>query len=255
MNMPIRTLLVSVLALSLIACAQTGSSPDYRNETGANGMLTPRAVFARYADALGGEAVLRSHQSKTQSGSFDLTAFGVSGSMTMKTAAPNLILQDIELTGLGAINSGFNGEVAWASDPLQGTQQLTGQTLKDMSRQAEYFLPLTYASVFPQQETIGRTEINGEEAYELKLTDEDGGETTAYFSTETAYLIRTIATISSPLGDVLTVTDIHDYAEFEGEYLPVSLTVDQGGQQFGVTIDRVSFNDVEAADFTPPAGL
>ncbi len=243
------------LILVLAACAQTASGPDYRNETGANGLLTPRAVFTRYVDALGGEAVLRSHESKTQSGTFDLTSFGVSGTMTMKTSAPNLVLQDIELTGLGAINSGFNGEVAWASDPLQGLQRLTGQTLKDMSRQAEYFLPLTYASVFPQQETVAVTEINGEEVYELKLTDEDGGETTAYFSSESGLMIRTIANISSPLGVVRTVTDLHAYDEFDGEFLPVSLTVDQGGQQFGVTIDSVTFNDVDEDDFAPPAGL
>jgi hypothetical protein len=251
----LRTVILGLLGAILLSCAQTSSGPDYRNEVGADGLLTPRAVFARYVDALGGESVIRSHSSRTQSGTFLLSSFGMSGSMTMKTAAPNLILQEIELGGLGTINSGYNGEVAWASDPLQGMQRLTGQTLADMARQAEYYMPLTYAAVFPEQETVGQTQVNGEEAYELILTDSDGGETQVYFSTETGFMIRTIATISSPVGAMRTVTDLHEYAEFDGEYLPVALTVDQGGQQFEIQIESVTFNDVSASDFVAPSGL
>jgi hypothetical protein len=251
----IRSLITLCLSLALLSCAQSVSSPDYRDELGSNGLLTPRAVFARYTEALGGERVLRSHESKTLSGDFALSSFGLSGTMDMKVAAPNLVSQTIELSGLGTINSGYNGEVAWSSDPLQGTQRLTGQTLNDMVRQSQYFLPLTYAELYPQQETVGLSEINGVQAYEVKLTDTDGGETTMWFNAETGLMIRSIATISSPAGVMRTVTDILEYREFDGETVPISMAVDQAGQQVDIEIYSVSFNDVSAEDFTPPNGL
>ncbi len=252
---PIRSLIIFSLGLLLAGCAQNAAGPDYRDEVGDNGLLTPRAVFARYTEALGGENVLRSHESKTLSGDFALSSFGLSGTMDMKVAAPNHVIQNIELSGLGTINSGYNGEVAWSSDPLQGTQQLTGQTLKDMARQAEYYLSLNYAEIYPQQETVGLGEVNGVQAYELKLTDADGGETSAWFSEDSGLMIRTIATLSSPMGVMRTVTDILEYREFDGENVPISMSVDQAGQQVEIEIYTVSFNDVSAADFTPPNGI
>lgn len=251
----IRALIVISLSLALFSCAQGVSGPDYRDELGSNGLPTPRALFARYTEAIGGERVLRSHESKTLSGDFTLSSFGLSGTMDMKIAAPNLVSQNIELSGLGSINSGYNGEVGWSSDPLQGTQRLTGQTLKDMVRQSEYFLPLTYAELYPRQETVGLGEVNGVQAYELKLTDTDGGETTMWFDADTGLMIRTIATISSPAGVMRTVTDILEYREFDGETVPISMAVDQAGQQVEIEIYSVSFNDVSEEDFTPPNGL
>ena len=251
----IRSLIILSLSLVLANCAQNSAGPDYRNEVGGNGLLTPRAVFARYTEALGGERVLRSHESKTLTGDFALTSFGMTGTLDMKTAAPNLVSQNIELSGLGAITSGYNGEVGWSSNPLQGMQRLTGQTLSDVVRQAEYYLPLTYDEIYPQQETVSLDDINGEQAYQLKLTDPSGGEMTAWFSADSGLMIRTIATLSSPLGAIPTVTDIHAYGEFDGEMVPTSMSVDQAGQQLKIDIDAVSFNNVTDADFTPPAGL
>ena len=255
MKQVVRSFLVLAFSAFLFSCAQSTGGADYRNETGANGLPTPRALFARYTEALGGERVLRSHESKTMSGSFALTSFGLSGTMEMKVAAPNHFVQNIELGGMGTINSGFNGDVAWSSDPLSGAQRLSGQALTDMARQGEYFVSLTYESLYPQQETIGMSEVNGESAYEVVLTADDGRATTVYFSEESALISRQIATIASPLGDVRTVTDMHEYGEFDGEVLPTVMSVDQAGQQVEVTIDSVSFNDVSDADFTPPNGI
>lgn len=255
MKQVLRSFFIVALSYALLSCVQNTGGADYRNEVGANGLLTPRALFARYTEALGGESVLRSHESKTMSGSFDLSSFGLSGSMEMKVAAPNLFVQNIELGGMGTINSGFNGDVAWSVDPLSGAQRMSGQALADMARQGEYFISMTYASVYPQQETVGMSEVNGENSFEVQLTAEDGRVSTMYFSEESGLITRQIATIASPLGDVRTVTDLYEYGEFEGEILPTIMSVDQAGQQVEVTIDSVSFNDVSDADFRPPNGI
>ena len=61
----------------LFAACNTGSPPSVDlDETGANGLLTPSAIFGRYVQALGGEDVLRSHTSRRQFGTFTITGFG-----------------------------------------------------------------------------------------------------------------------------------------------------------------------------------
>lgn len=255
MNKQLYKLAILSLMVLLGACAQTGGTPDFKDELGANGLLTPRAIFARYVEALGGEDALRSHRSKRMSGAFDLVAFGVSGEMEMVTAEPNLVSQNIELEGLGSITSGYNGEVGWSSNPMQGTIQLSGPMLDDMVRQAEYYLPMTYGDVFPQQETVQETTINGEAAFEVKLVDSSGGETIAFFSTVSGLMLRTETTVDSPVGPMPTQTDLFEYEMFDGENIPTALSVNQAGQQIEIQIDSVSYNDAGDADFATPAGL
>ncbi|MEQ8953535.1 MAG: hypothetical protein RL120_05330 [Gammaproteobacteria bacterium] len=251
-----RLLPLYALVLLLSFCtAGSGGGADYRNEVGANGLLTPRALFARYVDALGGEAVLRSHQSKRMSGNFELAAFGVAGEMEMIVAAPNLVKQNIILGGLGEINSGYNGEVGWSSDPLSGLTRLQGESLNDVLRQAEYFLPLTYASIYPSQETLQLTDVNGEQAYEMRLLDVDGGESTFYFAADSGLLIRTITDVSSPAGEARTVTDTGGWREYDGELMPTVLEISQAGQNIVVELSSIRLNDVSSNEFSAPAGI
>lgn len=249
---------ITVLLLSLsllVACAQTGGGEDYRNEVGANGLPTPRALIARYVEAVGGEDLIRSHQSTTLNGQFNIDSFGIGGDMTNYAAAPNSVLQLIELSGLGTINAGYNGDVAWSVDPLQGATLMTGDALTDMVQNADYYLPLNYATIYPTQETLEVATVNGEDAYKVSMKDARGKETTIYINTESSLIVRTDAVASSPAGDVETTTLINSYGDFEGYLLPTSMSIDQAGQEISIEVDSYSFDDVSPDRFVPPAAI
>lgn len=255
----IKYILLISLAVIITNC-MSGSggnsfNADYSDELGANGYPTPRALFARYTSALGGEAVLRAHKSRRMSGNFDMASFGLSGAIEILQAVPNLTLQSIELGGLGTLKSGYDGEIGWTMDPLSDNVVLEGSMLNDMLRQAELRLSLNYQSVYPEQETVGTAEVDGQQMYLVKLTDKMGREVDAYFSMATGLLARIDAIVASPSATGRTITDFSDYREFDGEWVAMRLTINQVGQEFQIQFDRVTFNDASPEDFSLPEAI
>lgn len=243
-----------ICLLVLVGCVQTSSAPDYRNEVGANGLLTPRALFARYVDAIGGEDVIRSHSSTTLRGRFVLTAFGIEGDATIYTAAPNHVSQVIELAGFGTVETGYNGEIGWSVDPLQGNSILEGDALTDLMQQSDYYLPLNLGES-EGQETQELTQSGGSDAYKVMLTDARGKETFLYFSAESGFLVRSDAIQSSPAGEIPTSTSLGEYQDFGGYMQPTLITINAAGQEFSIEVDSITFDDVSDEQFVPPGAI
>ena len=247
------SLLIACL-LVLAACTQTSSGPDYRNEVGANGLLTPRALFTRYVEAIGGEDVIRSHSSTTLHGRFILSAFGIEGDATIYSAAPNHLSQVIELGGFGTVQTGYNGEIGWSVDPLQGNSILEGDALTDLVQQSDYYLPLNLGES-EGQETQELTQSGGSDAYKVMLTDSRGKETFLYFSAQSGLLVRSDTITSSPAGEVPTTTLLSEYRDFGGYMQPTLIVIDAAGQEFSIEVDEITFDDVSDTQFTPPAAI
>lgn len=239
----------------LVGCAQSPSAVDYRSEVGANGMPTPRALFAKYVEAQGGEVKIRSRESTTMSGRFVLESFGIEGNANIYAAAPNYIAQIIELPGIGTIRSGYNGQVAWAMDPLQGNSVLEGEMLADMVQQADYYLPLNLDTVYPQGETIERTTVRGDDAFKVRAVDSRAKVSMFYFGAESGQLVRADTNVASPIGNVDVFTIYAEHKEFDGQVLPTDISISQAGQEFKIVIDEISFDDVESASFDVPSAI
>ena len=69
-----------------IPAAEADAGVD-RDEVGGNGLLTPAAILARFADAVGGEEAMRSHTSSTVRGTFSIPSQGMQGEMVQYAAA------------------------------------------------------------------------------------------------------------------------------------------------------------------------
>lgn len=254
MKFIIRTFSVVSILVLLANCAQTVSGPEYRDEVGANGLLTPRAILARYVEALGGEELIRSYSSTTINGRFVFDAFGIEGAATIYSRAPNQVAQIIELGGFGTIQNGFNGEIGWSVDPLQGNSLLEGDMLTDLAQQSDYYLPLNL-QYSPGLSTEELSTNMQSDAYKLKLTDERGKETFLYFDAESGLMVRSDTTASTPLGEMPVTTYFGEYADFGGYMQPISLTISQAGQEFTIYVESVEFDSVTDANFEPPAEI
>lgn len=253
MNLMKSLVMLVFCSMLLIGCAQSGGGN--RDEIGANGLLTPNAIFARYVDALGGSDVIRSHSSTTTRGKFVLRAMGLEGDAVIYAAAPNSVAQNISLPGMGSLQSGYNGEIAWSVDPMQGNSLLSGDALADMELQSDYYLPLNLGTLYEQVETQEVTNINGNEAYKVRLVDSRGKQSFAYFSTETGLVVALESVASTPFGEIPVATYMEEYRAFEGYLQPTRLIVEQAGQEFSIEVDSVTFDDVGENQFEPPAAI
>jgi len=227
---------------------------DVRNEVGENGLPTARALVARFVDALGGEKTLRAHSSSTTRGSMELAAMGMSGDLVRYAAAPDKMVMIIEMSGFGTMNQGFNGEVGWSDNPMQGATLLEGRQLHQMEQQAAYYGPLAYADLYPEMETVELTEFNGESAYKVRLVDEEGSEIFQYFSEESSLILGTEMQQENPqMGGTMDVRiKLADYEDFGGGLVPTQTVMEMMGMVIRQTVSEVTYDDVEETAFAPP---
>ena len=255
-----------ILALGAIGCASSGApgagdapapaaKPDYTQEMGENGLPTPRALVARFIEAIGGEEAIRAGDQATITGKMRMPAMGMEGSMTLYTKAPNMMNMMIDLGGFGAMNTGYNGEHGWSDNPMTGPQLLEGQMLTEMKRQADFYSELNYDENYPTQETLEEVDWEGSTAYKAKFVDTDGNETIQYFDKESSLLVGTEGKQTSEMGEMDVTTVLSDYQEFGGIKAPSKTVLKMMGMEIEQTVESVSFDPIDDAMFTPPEAI
>lgn len=254
-----------VLVLGTVGCASTGSGggaeapaaakPDYTQEIGENGLPTPRALVARFIEAIGGEEAIRSGEYATINGKMRMPAMGMEGTMTLYTKAPNMMNMQIDLGGFGSMNTGFNGEYGWNDSPMTGPQLLEGEMLTEVKRQADFYSELSYDENYPVQETLEEVDWEGSTAYKVKFVDADGKETIQYFDKESSLLVGTEGKQVSDMGEMDVTTVLSDYEEFGPVKAPTKTVLKMMGMEIEQTVEAVSFEPIDDAKFAPPEAI
>ena len=210
-------------------------------------------LVARYVEAIGGEEAIRAHSSMTSKGAFEMPAMGMSGNAIEYSMAPDKTVAIINIPGIGENVTGYNGEIGWAEDPMQGARVLDGEMLAQAKREARFYAQLEYDELFPEQTAVGETEWNGQTVNQLDLVDPDGNESSQYFATDTGLLIGMETTQSSEMGTMEVTITMNDYQDFGGVLFPASTTISLAsmGIEFTQTIESVTWDDVDPSVFEP----
>ncbi|MFM8641819.1 MAG: hypothetical protein ACKOEP_03155, partial [Phycisphaerales bacterium] len=79
-----------------------------------------KAVFAKHLAAIGGEEAWAAKTGMVSTGSMEIPAAGLKGTMKMSAMVPAKVLVEIDLPGMGKTASGFDGTTGWTSDPMRG---------------------------------------------------------------------------------------------------------------------------------------
>jgi hypothetical protein len=110
-----RTLTIGLLscALAVTAVAQGGQQkPATPSKPAA--LPSVDQVLDRYVQAIGGKAVIEKQTSRVSKGSFELAAFGASGTAEVYEKAPNKTVAIVNIAGFGVIQEGFDGKTEGA---------------------------------------------------------------------------------------------------------------------------------------------
>jgi len=240
--------LTTLASCALVLVAAFAASPVLAEDP-----PTPEEIIARYVEALGGEETLRAHTSLVLTGSFDMPAMGMSGNLTTHSMAPDKSVSVISLPGMGETVQGYNGEIAWAEDAMQGPRVLDGDALEQVKRDTRFHAPLEYADLYPEQTSAGEAEWDGQAAWQLDLVDTGGNEMSQYFSKETGLLLGVAGTQESEMGAMDMEITFSEYKDFDGQMLPTSTNMSfvSMGMAFTTTTESATFNEVDASIFEP----
>ncbi len=214
-----------------------------------------RDVIDRYIEALGGRDAILSHSQLHAVGTLSVPAQGVSGDLEAFAMAPNVNFVRIIIPGFGDFLQGYNGEVAWSTDPAQGPMVMEGKMLEQSQRGAEFYSELHDPANFTSIETVEAVEFDGKQCVKLKLVRTSGFEYFEYFDTETGLLVGNQGVQESAMGQIETTSYFREYKEF-GNRLYVVNTVQSVGpgleQEFTITLID---DQVDPAVFERPADI
>jgi len=245
-------LLAMMLGLSSMTCPLAVET-DAKQETKT--LPTPRQVVASHVQALGGEEALTQYSSMQLKGKFIMAAQGISAPMKLLSARPNKLLLDVTIPGLGAILTGYDGEVGWNINPATGPTLMEGILLKQTAEDGNFLRDLYRAEDYLSMETVGISKFNGRPCVQLKMVSKGGLESQVFFDEKTGLVAGTIATQQSMFGPVKATTEYNDFKEFGGVQIPTRVVVRLGGIEQSIAVESIEWDKIEATAFDLPADI
>jgi hypothetical protein len=211
-------------------------------------------ILDKYLEVTGGKAAYRKLRTEVMSGTMELAANGIKGTITAWHAEPDKTLMEVEIQGVGQIRDGYDGNIAWSLSAIQGPHIKLGDEKTEAARQARFNAELHWQELYPKAETTGIEDVGGKPCYKVVLTPKDGNPVTRYYDKQSNLLVKVTMTAKTAMGEVPVESTVGDYRK-DGEILaPHRVTQKAGGQEFSITVDKIEYNtEIPSSKFDPPA--
>jgi hypothetical protein len=224
----------------------------YSTQLPAQGLPAAKDLIAKWAQSVNGDG-WKGHKSARSTADFDFPAMSMSGKMeSMVMFSPSMSKSKVTLPGMGEMWQGFTGEVQWMTNPMMGAQVMSGPEAAGLKEDND---PSNYSrltTTIVSSETIETMKVNDQECYKVKHTWKSGRTTFDCFAVNDGMIIWSQAKTPSPMGEVETTTTFSAYKDFGGVKRATTTTVDQGGQQFVITLTSWEWDTVKEEEMALP---
>jgi len=231
-----------VLALSLSAFAQTAEE-----------------LVAKNTQAKGGLEKIKAVQSVRMSGTQD--GGGFKAAVTQENKRPNLVRETFSLQGMTSIQA-YDGGSGWQVRPFGGRKdpELMGEDdLRGMLLDADFDGPLVdYAAKGNKIEYLGHDQVDGDDAYKLKVTLKNGDIIYYYLDPDTYLEIRKEIQMFIRGSVQEFFVNLGSYKPVNGVMFPFSTASGPKGTDNppSITYDKIEVNTpVQESGFALPASL
>jgi hypothetical protein len=213
-------------------------------------------VLDKFVEVTGGKAAYEKVHNEKFTGTFEFVGKGIKGTITSYRAEPNKSVAIVELEGVGTIQEGTDGTIAWETSSLQGPRIKQGDERAVSLREATLRAPLYWRKLYKHAETVGAETIGGQPCYKIMLTPEEGKPETQYYDKKSSLMLKLMMTITGPMGEIPSETLLSDYKEDAGLLQPHKVQQKAMEQEFLITIDHVEYNvDMPGDRFDLPADV
>jgi len=248
------------LALGFCSFAQTTVQPasaqsPVKMAAPADEAPLPTAdqILDRYVQAVGGRDAWMKLTSRVSTGTIDIPAANISGTLELKEKAPNQTLAVVTLGG-AAFKQAFDGKVGWSDDPRSGLRELSGDELEETRRDADFSHPVDMRVLYKKFVVVDAEKVDEHDAFLMEATPENGAPEKMYFDSTSGLLIRVVSQRHTPDGVTPIQIDLSDYREVDGVRLPFSIHQSAGEMEFTMKLNEIHHNvDIDGAQFSKPA--
>lgn len=214
---------------------------------------SPAEILANHAKAVDPEGRVASVPGLKFTANFEMPAMGMSASMIAIQRRPNQSIVTVGIPGLGEMRQGYDGTIAWASDPMQGPRIMSGLEAASLSDGADMRALTRPAELFTAMEPAGEGEVDGEKCVKVKHTWKSGRVTTDCYSTTRWLILETVGMQAGPQGDVETVQRYSDFRAVGGVMLAHKAVMSMMGMQQIMTITSIEVGEQPPESVEPPA--
>ncbi|MCI0568991.1 MAG: hypothetical protein L0Z52_12520 [Acidobacteria bacterium] len=222
--------------------------------------LTADELIAKNIQAKGGLDKIKAIDTSKSTGKLEVSGdFGVELALSQTVTRKGEIRQEASLQGLTQIQA-WDGHVGWQIQPFGGRkdpEKLSADDVKGLVEDADIDGPLVdYRAKGNKVEYLGTEDVDGTEAYKLKVTMKSGDVKYYYFDPDFFLEIRITTRRMIRGTEQEFETDLGNYEQVAGVYMPFSFETGPKGAPKGqkVTIQKIEVNvPVDNAIFAFPA--
>ena len=206
---------------------------------------TADEIVAKFIKTVGGMERIRAVKSLRRTGKFN-GGGGFEAVVVEENKRPNLVRQEFQIQGMTGVTA-YDGHSGWKIEPWNGkkdAEPLGEEEMKEIVEDSDLDGPLVnYKEKGVRVEYVGTDEVEGTDAYKLKVTLKGGD--VRYYYMDTDYFvpikIDTKPTVRGAEREYETI--LGDYKQVDGWYLPFSVESGPKGSQFR---QKVTYEKIEA---------
>lgn len=244
------------LALALgggVFCAMPARADDKPASPGAK-TAKAEEIIAKSIEAVGGEAALNKLKNRIAKGTLAVEGQEIKGPMEVYERAPNFRYVKVEITSMGAQESGCDGKVLWEKT-IMGPRILEGEERAMAQRESRFNAVLFWRDFFSDVEFAGEEDVNGQACYRLNYTTKTGTKESTWHDKKTYLPVKVTMTVKGPTGEIPLEIFPEDYRKVDGVLIPFKTIQAIGGgmQRIVLTLESVEHNvDIPDARFKLP---
>jgi hypothetical protein len=214
---------------------------------------TPESILNRFIEVTGGKAVYEARKTEVVTGTVEFAAMGLKGTMATYYQEPARYYMTMDLAGIGKLETGLTGGVAWENSVLQGPRIKTGEEQAQALREADMNGAFHWRDLFAKAETAGEEIVEGEPCFKVVMTPAEGNPVSMYFEKQSGLMRKTSVVAATQLGQVPADSISTEYRRFDGILQPAKMTEKVAGQEFTISIETVKVNQpIPAERFALP---
>jgi len=206
---------------------------------------TADEIVAKYIKTVGGMNKIQAVKTLRRTGKF-IGGGGFEAVVVEENKRQKMVRQEFSLQGMTGINA-YDGRNGWKIEPWQGKkdpESLGEEEMKQILEDSDFDGPLVnYQEKGNRVEFVGMDQVEGTDAYKLKVTLANGD--TRYYYMDTDYFVPIKIDTKRMIrgAEREYETTLGDYKEVAGWYLPHSIETNVKGSQ---DKSKVTYEKIEA---------
>lgn len=166
---------------------------------------------------------------------------GMKINITIKRKAPNMMLSEMNMSGMTIQKTVFNG-TSGGTISMQGNQAFEGDELEEQKYSSTMNVETKYKELGYKLTLKSIEEVNGKDAYMIEVVDPTGKIENEYFDVESKMKVYSTSTSETPEGDMTITSEYQDYREVNGMLYAHKMIQNFGPQALEMDVKEIKVN-------------